>query len=273
MADEILTIETPEHVELQFAIATIGNRFLACAIDHTIQAAAIIVLGIIGYNVSEGFRSLSRLLTLDPKEGSLWVVAISLLATFVIVMGYFMIFETVWSGQTPGKRLLKLRVIQEDGRPITFFAAMTRNLLRGADIQPFPFYSVGILSVFASRQARRLGDFVANTVVIKERSAEAPKFDEVFKGEVIDFALHRIAPAVEFQGDVRSITPSEITAVESYLRRRTEIPEHPRQWLAWRISVPLLQKIRPVYDPAAFNYEGFLEEILARYRVESRYRT
>ncbi|MBK7599990.1 MAG: hypothetical protein IPJ07_16295 [Acidobacteria bacterium] len=90
---------------------------------------------------------------------------------------------------------------------------------------------------------------------------------------MIDFALHRIAPAVEFQGDVRSITPSEITAVESYLRRRTDIPEHPRQWLAWRISVPLLQKIRPVYDPANFNYEGFLEEILARYRVESRYRT
>jgi uncharacterized RDD family membrane protein YckC len=99
---------------------------------------------------------------------------------FVIFFGYFTFFETWWSGQTPGKRWLKLRVIQEDGRPIDFFSALLRNVLRMIDMVPPPLYSLGIISIFASAHAKRLGDFAANTVVIKERSAEAPTFDEVF---------------------------------------------------------------------------------------------
>jgi hypothetical protein len=165
---------------------------------------------------------------------------------------------------------MKLRVIQEDGRPIHFFAALSRNLIRFADSQPFPFYSIGLISVFASDRAKRLGDYVSNTVVIKERSAEAPTFDEVFSSEEIDTALRRVAPAVEFTGDVRRVTPADVLVVESFLRRRYEIPDHPRQWLAWRIAVPLMEKIRPIFDPNAFNYEGFLEELLARHRVQVR---
>jgi uncharacterized RDD family membrane protein YckC len=271
MADEILTVETPEHIELQFALATIGNRFLACAIDHAIQAIALILTLIIAYNLSEGVRNVGRALVGDAGGGSLWVMAIALLVSFLIVFGYFVIFETIWSGQTPGKRWMKLRVIQEDGRPITFFSALTRNLIRGADMIPPPFYSIGIISVFASERAKRLGDFVANTVVIKERAAEAPSFEQVFESEVIDIAMRRMAPAVDFRGDVRVVTPSEIIAVEAFLRRRYEIPEHPRSWLAWRIAAPLLEKIRPYYDPADFNYEGFLEELLARYRAQTKY--
>ena len=151
-----------------------------------------------------------------------------------------------------------------------------RNLLRGADMLPImiilPFYSVGIASVFASARSKRLGDFVAGTVVIKERAAEAPSFDEVFESEVIDTARRRVAPAVDFRGDVRVIEPVEIEVVEAFLRRRYDLPDHPRQWLAWRIAIPLLEKIRPYYDPARFNYEGFLEELLARYRVQVKYR-
>ena len=272
MADEILTIETPEHVELQFALATIGNRFLACAIDHVVQVITLILMSIVAYNLSQGVRTLSRMLIGDTREGSLWVIAIATLAGFLIVFGYFVIFETIWSGQTPGKRWLKLRVIQEDGRPINFFAALTRNLMRGADSMPFPFYSIGLISVFSSARAKRLGDYVANTVVIKERSAEAPSFDEVFESEVIDTAMRRVAPAVDFRGDVGVVTQSEIIAVETFLRRRYTIPDHPRQWLAWRIAVPLLEKIHPSYDPAIFNYEGFLEEMVARYRVQVKYK-
>jgi uncharacterized RDD family membrane protein YckC len=271
MADETLVIETPEHVELQFALATIGNRFLACAIDHGIQVFSMFTIYFIARSLSAGMRSLEDVMFAGAREGRLWVIAVAILAGFVIFFGYFIFFETIWSGQTPGKRWLKLRVIQEDGRPINFFAALTRNLIRFADIQPMPFYSVGIISVFASARAKRLGDYVANTVVVKERAAEAPKFDEVFESEVIDTAMRRVAPPVEFSGDVRVVTDSEILAVENFLRRRYDIPEHPRLWLAWRIAMPLLEKIRPHYDPAGFSYEGFLEELLARYRAQARY--
>ena len=111
------------------------------------------------------------------------------------------------------------------------------------------------LSVFTSARAKRLGDYVANTVVVKERAAEAPKFDEIFESEVIDTAMRRVAAPVDFQGEVRAVTSSEILAVESFLRRRYDIPEHPRMWLAWRIAMPLLEKIRPYYDPTTFSYE------------------
>ena len=272
MTDETLVIETPEHVELNFALATIGNRFLACAIDHAIQVISFIIIYVIARSLSSSLRAAEKILFNDARGMSLWIVALMIVAGFLIFFGYFIFFETIWSGQTPGKRWLKLRVIQDDGRPINFFAALTRNLIRFADMFVQPFYSVGIISVFASERAKRLGDFVANTVVVKERVAEAPKFDEVFESEVIDSALRRIAPQVDFKGDVRAVTPSEILVVENFLRRRYDIPENPRLWLAWRIAMPLLEKIRPQYDPAKFNYEGFLEELLSRYLSQAPFR-
>jgi uncharacterized RDD family membrane protein YckC len=269
MADETLIIETPEHVELQFALATVGNRFLACMIDHIIQFAALMATYLIARSLSSSVRIMEGSLFGNQKGMNLWVVALGMLAGFVIFFGYFVFFETVWSGQTPGKRWMKLRVIQEDGRPIQFFASLSRNLIRMADSMPFPFYSIGMISVFASGRAKRLGDFVANTVVVKERAAEAPTFDEVFESDEIDTALRRVAPPVAFTGDIRGLTSAEMLVIESFLRRRYDIPDHPRQWIAWRIAAPLMEKIRPGFDPNAFNYEGFLEELLARRRVQS----
>ncbi|HMV51839.1 MAG TPA: RDD family protein, partial [Blastocatellia bacterium] len=171
MADETLVIETPEHVELHFALATIGNRFIACAIDHAIQILSIVLTLFLAYRLSSDVRRLGEKVIAGFSGGSVWIMALASLVTFVVLFGYFIFFETIWSGQTPGKRWLKLRVIQEDGRPITPFAAMARNIIRLFDLMWPPFYSVGIVSVFASEQAKRLGDFVAGTVVVKERSA------------------------------------------------------------------------------------------------------
>lgn len=271
MADETLVIETPEHVELHFALATMGNRFIACAIDHVIQVVAIALTGLLALQLSSGARRIGDKVVEGFSQGSLWIMALAILVSFVLFFGYFVFFETYWNGQTPGKRLLKLRVIQQDGRPVTFFSALNRNLIRLMDMQPGIFYSIGIVSVFASEQAKRLGDFVANTVVVKERTAEAPTFNEVFESEIIDSAHRRVANAVDFHGDVRLLDAADIIVVENYLRRRHDLPEQPRQWLAWRVSVPLMEKIRPAYDPATFNYEGFLEEALARYRVQKKY--
>jgi uncharacterized RDD family membrane protein YckC len=272
MADENLVIETPEHVQLNFALATIGNRFIACAIDHAIQTFCSTIVYIIVRSLVSGMREMESAIFSGTTSGSLWIIALYLVASFLIFFGYFIFFETVWSGQTPGKRWMKLRVIQDDGRPINFFAALTRNLLRFADMLIPPFYSVGIIAVFGSARAKRLGDYVANTVVVKERAAEAPKFDEVFESEEIDTALRRVAPAVEFEGDVRGVSTTEISVVENFLRRRYDIPEHPRLWLAWRIATPLIEKIRAEYDQVGFNYEGFLEELLVRYRMQVKYR-
>ena len=108
--DDTLVIETPERVPLHFALASIGNRFIACAIDHTIQIVALITVGIFFAIITDVPNIGSRLMN-APK----WVIALLVIIQFVVINGYFAVFEWVWRGQTPGKRWLKLRVIREAG--------------------------------------------------------------------------------------------------------------------------------------------------------------
>src|SRR5918993_3785669 len=189
--DETLVIETPERVPLHFALASIGNRFLACAFDHTLQVAAIalVVFFFVWLGNAASYYE-------DLKNAPKWVVALMLVAVFLVWSSYFVLFEWAWRGQTPGKRWLKLRVIREDGRPVTFWEAAARNLLRIFDMMPTPFYSVGLISVFVSGIDQRVGDLVAGTVVVREREAEAPAFDQVFAAPISDPALRRAFPPV-----------------------------------------------------------------------------
>ena len=214
------------------------------------------------------FSFIERSLSGAPK----WVYAVMILLLFLIFAGYFAFFEWIWNGQTPGKRWLKLRVIREDGRPITFWEAAVRNLLRSFDMMPIPFYSVGLISVFSTTRDQRIGDMVAGTVVVREREAEAPAFSQVFAAPVSDPALRRSFKPVDFQASLSSLTEAEIQVVETFLRRRWDLSDVPRQWMAWRVSLPILYKLRPTYDLETFTYEGFLEELLHRYLQEHRFR-
>ena len=266
--EEVLVIETPERVPLHFALASIGNRFLACAIDHTIQALVLVFIVIAGLVIAS-YSSFASMLESAPK----WVLAILILVVFLIFSSYFAFFEWLWSGQTPGKRWLKLRVIREDGRPITFWEACVRNLLRTFDMMPAPFYSIGLISVFVNSRDQRVGDLVAGTVVVREREAEAPEFAQVFASPVSDPALRRSFKPVDFTASLQSLTEAEIQVVETFLRRRWDLADVPRQWMAWRVALPILYKLRPTYDLNTFTYEGFLEELLHRYLREHRFTT
>ena len=264
--DETLVIETPERVPLHFALASTGNRFLACAFDHFLQ---IVVIGVLVLSVLwwVGFSNLESWAENAPK----WVLALLLVAVFALWSGYFVLFEWWWSGQTPGKRWLRLRVIREDGRPVTFWEASIRNIVRLVDMEPFPFYSVGLVSVFVSTRDQRLGDFVAGTVVVREREAQAPTFDQVFSAPTADAALRRSFKPVLFRADLNALAEPEVEVVEAFLRRRWDMEAMPRQWMAWRVATPLLYKLRPDYDLSDFTYEGFLEELLHRYRAAHRF--
>ena len=266
--EEILVIETPERVPLHFALASIGNRFLACAIDHTIQVLALALIGIASALLAS-FAFIEQMIAGAPK----WVYAVMIILLFLVFAGYFTFFEWIWSGQTPGKRWLKLRVIREDGRPITFWEASVRNLLRPLDMFPLGSYSIGLIAVFASNRDQRIGDMVGGTVVVREREAEAPEFAKVFATPVSDPAMRRSFKPVDFTANLNSLTDAEIQVVETFLRRRWDLSDMPRQWMAWRVSLPILYKLRPTYDLATFTYEGFLEELLHRYLEEHRFRS
>ena len=269
--EETLVIQTPERVPLAFALASIGNRFLAAAIDHFIQylsmgIAAWIFLTAAGFGGGEQGGTLDQIATEAPK----WAIAIMIVVIFLLFTGYFILFEWLWDGQTPGKRLLKLRVIRDDGRPITLWEAIARNLLRIVDAFP-GLYSVGLIVVFLSNRDQRLGDIFAGTVVIRERTDEAPTFAETFSNPIADAAFRRVQKRTEFTANVTSLTSPEIEVVESFLRRRWDLTERQRLWMAWRIALPLMYKLKPDYDLATFSYEGFLEEILHRYHARQRF--
>ena len=273
--EETLIIETPERVPLEFALASIGNRFLAVAIDHFIQyfsafMIAWFFLALAGYNVSE--------MTETPEtavgEMSKWTIAILLIIVFLIFALYFILFEWLWNGQTPGKRILKLRVIREDGRPLTLWEAIARNLLRIFDAMPapiVPFYSVGLIVIFMSNRDQRVGDMFAGTVVIRERTDEAPSFAETFSTRITDVAFTRVQQPSRLDVNVNLLSEREVEVVESFLRRRWDLAERQRLWMAWRIALPIMYKLKPSYDLEGFSYEGFLEEILHRFHAKQRF--
>lgn len=274
-SEETLIIETPERVQLEFALASIGNRFLAVSIDHFIQYLAIflvawLALSFAGYGTNEVIDAPDRLLIEMPK----WTIAVLIIVLFLIFAGYFAAFEWLWNGQTPGKRLLKLRVIREDGRPLTLWEAIARNLLRIGDAVPgfvLPVYSIGLIVIFLSERDQRLGDIFAGTVVIRERTDTAPTFAETFSNRLTDAAFIRIQKPSGVAADVRLLTEREIEVVESFLRRRWDLTDRQRSWMAWRIALPVMYKLKPRYDLENFTYEGFLEEILHAFHAQRRF--
>ncbi|HET7600496.1 MAG TPA: RDD family protein, partial [Gemmatimonadales bacterium] len=153
-----LEVETPEHVVLDLEIAGIGSRVLAALVDNAIlvalSAAAVLLIA-----VASGYGLL-------PAGG--WVVAALLLSGFALWTGYFILYEGLRRGQTPGKRRIGIRVVRETGRPATLGDAAVRNLLRLADFFPPP-YLTGLLLMALHPRGKRLGDLVAGTVVVRDR--------------------------------------------------------------------------------------------------------
>lgn len=274
--EETLIIETPERVPLAFALASIGNRFLAAVIDHLIQFVSIaLVIFVVAFIAGAGELSTAE----GSDAGFLgempnWMVALMIIVLFLLFSGYFIFFEWLWNGQTPGKRLLKLRVIRDDGRPVTLWESVARNLLRIFDAVPgfvIPIYSIGLITIFLNNRDQRVGDIFAGTVVIRERIDEAPTFAETFSNPVSDAAFRRVQKKTEFVADINGIGEREVEVIESFLRRRWDLTERQRLWMAWRIALPLMYKVKPEYDMATFTYEGFLEELLHRYHARQRF--
>lgn len=153
-------VETPEQVVVGLELAGLGSRVLAAVIDHAILAASFAVLAALG--------TFLGILGAGLPAAGLLLVSLALLVLF---SGYFVFFETMRGGQTPGKRLVGIRVVDASGRGLTAGAAVLRNLLRLADLLPGP-YAVGMLAVALHPRNQRLGDMVADTLVVRDRPAE-----------------------------------------------------------------------------------------------------
>lgn len=187
-----------------------------------------------------------------------WVLAVLIVAVFIVNLGYFAIFEILWNGQTPGKRYAKLRVMKDDGRPISAYDAMTRNLLRIVDQLP-GMYAIGVTSAFFSKQNKRLGDYVAGTVVVRE---EAVTEERPF------LETQRDASAAAY--DTGQLTLDEVRLMEAFFSRRDSLEPGVRTTMAWQIA----RRIGAKFGVSVSGWpatENFLEAVHKEYRATGRY--
>lgn len=247
-----LTIDTPEQTALEFPLAGIGSRFLAIAADTAIQVIAAVLLLIVLALSSSG-------LALLPRPALQWSFAILILAGFAVYAGYFAFFEAIWNGQTPGKRWTQLRVMKEDGRPISAYDAIGRNLLRIVDSLPVG-YGVGVISVLLTRNNQRLGDLLAGTVVVHEKSLDGARpFLEIRKDEA--------APSY----NTANLTLDELRLIETFFSRRDSLDPAIRTSMAAQIARRIGEKLQlPAPVLGWPQTERFLEAVFEQYRSTGR---
>jgi uncharacterized RDD family membrane protein YckC len=255
-AGEKLIIETPEQTSIEFPLAGIGSRFLAILIDSLIQGAVLLVLALIFVGLGFTFRGAGLG---QSSAAAVWIVAVLIFIYFLLMYGYFILFESIWNGQTPGKRLTHIRVIKDSGQPITAIDAVGRNLLRLVDQLPF-VYGIGVLCAWISPQSKRLGDYVAGTVVVHEKPFEtvAPQWNAP-------------AQAATHQYGANRLTPEEFALVETFLSRRSALEAGVRYDTASGIVRRIESKLTlpPEGKPSA---EKLLEELSYERRSTAGYR-
>jgi uncharacterized RDD family membrane protein YckC len=248
---ERLTIDTPEQIALELPVAGIGSRFLAVAVDTVLQVSLYLA----------GFLTLAFFTPPAALRSTLALVgpAVAILFGFSVYWGYFALFEIIWSGRTPGKRLAGIRVIKESGRPINAFEAIGRNVLRVIDFLP-AMYVVGVVCMMLNRNSRRLGDYVAGTIVVHDKQTEDVRPD------------WNMTEASHLPGARLSQMPSEeLVLIETYLHRRFELEPRVRSERADQIVRRITEKtgLGPDSNQPA---DDFLEAVARQIRDTARFR-
>jgi uncharacterized RDD family membrane protein YckC len=231
LPEETLDIQTPENVAFGYQIAGIGSRFLASLLDTLIVGLLQIVILVVLTLVIRAFDS-----SAFADQISAWVYAIFGLVAAIFYWGYYVFFELLWNGQSPGKRWVGLRVIRSDGTPITISEALIRNLARLVDFLPAA-YGIGIVTMFIDKQSRRLGDLAAGTLVVQDRAPITMQ----------DLAVKRTVHLrpwanVSLEGfPVERLTNNDLSLIENFLLRRDQLTH--RESLAIQILNTLHQRL------------------------------
>lgn len=231
--DHELVVLSPEKTILTYRLAGLGSRILAHLLDiailYAVMTGAAVVLSIV-------FAFLS------PGLGSLVVSMLVVTLPFL----YFILFEGLWNGQTPGKKAGGVRVRMADGTPITFRAAVARNLIRPADMIPATYFA-GIIAILTNPRSQRLGDMVAGTVLVYEKRPVAN-----YAPAPHTAGIHPFESQV---GSLRGMTIEEYNALRRLCDRFPELPKDIQErmmadiWnpIAMRRKVPSIPNVHPLY--------------------------
>jgi uncharacterized RDD family membrane protein YckC len=246
--------QTPESVELEFVLAGVGSRTQALTMDYLIWGFTLSIL-LVGWGIL-----LSQVTWFQSDAFKPWFFAIQLLIIFAVYIGYFVVFETLWRGQTPGKRYAKIRVIRDDGRNVGLQQSILRALLRPIDDVLF----LGLLLILFTAQEKRLGDLVAGTIVIQEGQTASSQ------PLILSPQAQPLATQLIEIGQIVALTPDEFATVRRYLDRYPALTPAAKRAVSERLAQRLLEIIKLADRPPSFDWHLTIEAVYLAYQQQFR---
>lgn len=234
--EDRLTIETPEGVSIDLTLAGLGSRLGATVIDILIQGVLLVAVTL----------ALSLAGAVVPADLGVFLFGLGTLVILMIVVGYYVVFEALNGGRTPGKAAFGIRVASVDGTALSLVAVTLRTLMRLIDFLPGA-YAIGAIAIVTSNRNQRLGDLVANTVVVRDRIPALFSSPPTSSGALRGW-------------DVSAVGDAEIRLVRRWASRREDLNADARRNLA----SDLAQRLRPrVNGGSELDDEEFLLQLLA----------
>ncbi|MEO7996771.1 MAG: stage II sporulation protein M [Gemmatimonadaceae bacterium] len=227
---QTVDVETPELAVLSYTVAGVGSRASAAIIDYLI----CIVTVVLTFVLIAQFAVRGAATRATTTMSTAWVLAIAGLLQFAILWLYYVLFEALMDGQTPGKRIMNLRVVRDGGLAVNFEASAIRNLVRIVDMQPGFMYAVGMISLMANSRGKRLGDMAAGTLVVKEDVISQPISKRPVAARSADAPL---AIAARLNED-------EYALLDRFVQRRMQLEPVRRNELA----ATLATRLRAAFD-------------------------
>ncbi len=243
--DRTLEVRTPESIAFSYELAGLGSRFLAVSVDIAIQT--LVMIGIIwgliyaGSHMSAAVRDASAPTKIEASLAIAFIAAI----IFVVYFGYFILFEAFWNGQTPGKKMMGLRVVRDGGYPADFASIAIRNLIRVGEFVA-GLYAVSAVAALLSPENKRLGDMAAGTIVV--RDARAAKL-----ADVLEEQRESAHPLM--------LSSQERELIDQFVARREGMAPHSRALMASKISERV--RARVSRDLQQLNDEELLTRLSA----------
>jgi uncharacterized RDD family membrane protein YckC len=244
---------TPEQVAIQYELAGVGSRGVATVLDGLLQVLLYLVVLVIPL-------VLVVVNILPPWErysSEVFSIVIAL-GFFLVSWGYYIFFETLWNGETPGKRWMGLRVIKDGGYPVDFRSVVIRNLVRVVDSLPL-FYGLGLVVALLHRRYQRLGDMAGGTLVVSH-GREARR--AVGLGDTQVFRLLDASALSQLS----RLSREEYRVVQRFLERRNDLPAGLQAEFARRLSRQLIEKFGYQEPALGMDYLRWLEELDLAFR-------
>jgi uncharacterized RDD family membrane protein YckC len=223
--DETDGIVTPEAVLLEFGVAGLATRMLAKLVD-------LVLLAVLGGGITMAVYFLTTLIGTTPARIAL------VLGWFAVIVFVPMVVETVWDGSSPGKHMMKLRVVTTDGGPVSFRHAAVRTLIALVEIPS----GLGLLVALAGSRTQRMGDLAAGTFVIKDIATST----EV---QPIVFYPPRGLESFTSLLDVSRVSAPQFQAIRSLLLRVRELDSAARYQLSLAVAEAVSARTTPTPPP------------------------